>query len=293
MKKIHSFLIISICLAFVFQACEKEVPPELTLTATQLTIDYGTTATISWVAENAASCTMDAGVITGVQGLWVTPPLVKTTTYTFTATGSGGTVTQTITITVNAALKPTLKVTVDNDTIGKGQTVNLLIESTNAVNVKITGGINDVTFPLLNGSFTSWPLHETTQFTITATGVDGSIAVAEPVIVVPTGTDTLCGRYWMMIEKKTFYLGEWITWDISEKEKALKTYFYTNGITQSIDPDGKIVGSCNWSWIGEKDSIINGTQRLKYELTDTTFSYIGSYQDKIAVVKYKGYRINK
>jgi hypothetical protein len=311
MKKLHSFLYIGFCLAIVFHACKEPIEPlpELTVTTLQTTIEYGNTATISWAAINATACSLDAGNITGVTGSFTTPPLTKTTTYSFTAVGPGGTVTATITIQVNAAPKPILKVTVDNDTIRKGQTVNLLIESTNAVSINIkgvsSGNISEntppvtteKTFDVLNGTFTSWLILETTQFTVTATGIDGSTEVASPpIIVIPTRTDTITGRYWKMVESKIFYKNEWLKVNLDEDQLTWRTYFYQNGDIKVIDPrDNRTVGSgygynnSGWSWI-DKDSIQIGSGRYRYELTDSTFSRSISYEDRTFVINYERFK---
>jgi hypothetical protein len=300
MKKIHSFLYIGFCLAIVFQACKEPIEPlpELTVTTLQTTIEYGGTATISWAAINAISCTSDAGNIQGVKGSVTTPPLTKTTTYSFTATGPGGTVTATITIQVNAAPKPILKVTVDNDTIGKGKTVNVFIESENAVGITITGVTSgevgpvntNATFPTLNGTFTSWPILETTQFTFTATGIDGSITVAEPIVViVPTRTDTICGRYWMRTtDSKYLSEGIWYTPNLDEDQLSRKTYFYKNGLCEVFKKDGSVVGGAYWKWL-EKDLFVLGDDTCKYILTDTSFTLIK--RNGTIVNVYKGFPI--
>ncbi len=267
----------------------------------QTTIEYGNTATISWTAINATACSLDAGNITGVNGSFTTPPLTKTTTYSFTAVGPGGTVTATITIQVNAALKPILKVTVDNDTIRKGQTINLLIESTNAVSVHIkgvtSGNISENTTPVttektfdaLNGTFTSWLILETTQFTVTATGIDGSVAVASPIIIVPTRTDTISRRYWMRTkDSKYFDDGKWHPTPLDEDQLTRKMLFDKNGKVVSYKKDGQPVGTNPWSWIGQ-DSIKIGGATYEYELTDTTF--IRSERNGTIIDVYKGIRL--
>jgi hypothetical protein len=285
MKKIHGFLYIGFCLAIVFHACKEPIEPlpELTVTTLQTTIEYGNTATISWTAINATACSLDAGNITGVSGSFTTPPLTKTTTYSFTAVGPGGTVTVKITIQVNAALKPILKVTVDNDTIRKGQTVNMLIESTNAISIHIkgvtSGNISENTTPVttektfdaLNGAFTSWLILETTQFTVTATGIDGSIAVSLPIIIVPTRTDTICEGYSMMIEQ-TISSKDGITIVNLDKDRLTrKKYYRKDGTYEIFKENAELVGNGYWNLIA-KDSIRIADLNFKIvALTDTTF----------------------
>lgn len=306
MKKVHSLLIIVFCLIITFQACKETIEPlpELTVTATQLTIEYGATSTILWTTVNATTCSSDIGNIIGVNGSVTTPPLIKTTTYSFTATGPGGTVTKAITIQVNDAPKPILKVTIEKDTINKGETVNLLIESTNAIGIHIKGVTNgnitenttpfttEKTFDALNGTFTSWSILETTRFTITATGIDGSIQVAdEPIVViVPNRTDTLCGRYWMITkDSKVFYDGNWHYTPLDEDELSRKLYFYKTGTCEVFKKSGEPVGGAYWSWVGQ-DSIKIGGRTYEYQLTDTTF--IRSEVNGTIINVYKGFVIS-
>jgi len=274
----------------------------------QTTIEYGGTATISWTAINATACSLDAGNITGVTGSFTTPPLTKTTTYSFTAVGPGGTVTATITIQVNAAPKPILKVTVDNDTIRKGQTVNLLIESTNAVSINIkgvsSGNISENTPPVttektldvLNGTFTSWLILETTQFTVTATGIDGSTEVASPpIIIVPTRRDTLLSRYWMVTDSsKVLFEGVWSPRYWTKDDLAKKYKFYENGTYGYIDGNGKPNGFWEWNLVGT-DSIKMDAKVLKMVLTDSTMvlsiNYLSLGKPVYAVTVYKGFKI--
>lgn len=309
MKKLHGFLYIGFCLAIIFQACKEPIEPlpELTVTTLQTTIEYGSTATISWAAINATACSLDAGNITGVSGSFTTPPLTKTTTYSFTAVGPGGTVTATITIQVNAAPKPILKVTVDNDTIRKGQTVNLLIESTNAISVHIKGVTSgnitenttpvttEKTFDVLNGTFTSWLILETTQFTVTATGIDGSVAVASPIIIVPTRTHSIVKNYWMFI-RNTSFNKEKMVWEIfyfDDDMRTRKWFFYENNSFEKIKKNGIPVGDGFYKLKeGVKDTLIlnNGEKLLLLiEMLSDTLTLMQLYNmDSTSVNFYEG-----
>ena len=275
----------------------------------QTTIEYGNTATISWTAINATACSLDAGNITGVSGSFTTPQLTKTTTYSFTAVGPGGTVTATITIQVNAALKPILKVTVDKDTIRKGQTVNLLIESTNTVSINIkgvtSGNITENTTPVttekifdaLNGTFTSWLILETTQFTVTATGIDGSVAVASPIIIVPTRSDTITERYWMLTKDSKYLLdGVWHLTNWNEDQLTRKWYLNTKeGNYKIIKEDGTRVGSGYCGLIGQDTLDISADFYKIQLLTDTTLivsiDYLTMGKPCTAITVFKGFKI--
>jgi hypothetical protein len=304
MKKYHGFLYIGFYLAIVFQACKEPIEPlpELTVTTLQTNIEYGGTATILWAAINATACSLDAGNIIGVSGSFTTPPLTKTTTYSFTAVGPGGTVTVKITIQVNAAPKPILKVTVDNDTIGKGQTVNLLIESKNAIGVTIKGiipesklygisyNVTEKTFDALNGKFTSWPLVASTNFTVTATGIDGTQTINSAFIFVPTIYDTLSNFYWVFQVSLALdgQSKEWQKFYFDEDMRTRKWFLYKDKTYERFKKDGTRVGNGTYSI--KQDTLTtnnDNSNKFKLSLIDTTLMLYN--MDSTVVTFYKGY----
>jgi hypothetical protein len=280
-------------------------PPVITLTATSTSIEYLGTVTINWSAINATGCICDFGGGTGIAGAFTSPPLTKTTGFTVTATGPGGTIQSTITVVVGAAPQPTLKVTLDRDTIPKGQTVNMLIESKNAISILIkgvtTGNTAEQTvpvtteksFPALNGTFTTWVILETTNFTVTATGYEGlTITVVSPPVVIPTYIDTICGRYWKRFETKIFSKDVWKNVVLDEDQLRWQIFFYKKSRKfEVIDPkDNRVVGLDDFSI--NRESLTMGTVTYGYQLTDTTLTRV-EYKITGEVVYnfYRGHKI--
>ena len=80
------------------------------ITADPDSISSGNSATLTWSAENAQSCTIEPGVgaVAATGSRLVTP--AATTAYTITATGAAGTAQNSTTITVTAAPPPTVSI---------------------------------------------------------------------------------------------------------------------------------------------------------------------------------------
>ncbi len=118
-----------------------------------------------------------------------------------------------------------------------------------------------------------------------------SIKVAEPIVIVPTKTDTVTGRYWMLT-KDSKYLDEgiWRTPNLDEDELSRKMFFYKNGNYEVFKKDGNRVGNGKWNWVGS-DSIKIGGPTYEYQLTDTTF--IRSERGGTIIDVYKGFLIPK
>ena len=127
------------------------------------------------------------GEVERVQQVHLQPPLLKTTTFSVMASGRGGTATSSITITVGSPPIPIIEAAVNRDTIIKGETITLVIESVNADTVIIQGitlgsspenttpTTTELLFTPLNGIFTTWPILETTKFSVIARGPGGSV----------------------------------------------------------------------------------------------------------------------
>lgn len=86
-------------------------PPAVTISANPVTIKSGETATLSWTATNATSCTINPGIgSVPPSGTRAVSP-AATATYTLTATGEGGTTTASVTVTVNIVSRINLTIT--------------------------------------------------------------------------------------------------------------------------------------------------------------------------------------
>lgn len=279
MKKMNRLLLFSFLLIVILQSCKKEPePPTLILSATPQTIEYNGTATLTWETNHATSCIFSGGSLIDVNGSITTPPLTETTTYNFTATGQGGTTSKSITIKVNEAPKPTIIVSVDNDTVPRGSTVNILIESTNAVSIKIVGvttgdpipETTERTFPQLNGTFTTWELHKSTHFTITATGIDNSTAASDIHVNIPTKKDTLtallCAKEWYIYQNWKYINDSLVEWSLSQLDISSIYKFNPDGTfhlkTQVIDGIGywHFNEYLNQLFFGRTDCLISLTE---------------------------------
>lgn len=77
--------------------------PTVTLSASQAKVQLGSSASLSWTATNAASCTA-SGAWSGTQATSGTssqaPAIAGVSTYTLTCSGDGGSATQSVTLTV-------------------------------------------------------------------------------------------------------------------------------------------------------------------------------------------------
>ncbi len=158
----------------------------ISYSAQPATIQFGQTATLAWVVENATSVTISPGVgsvdpHTG--SVSVTP--TQTTTYTLTATGATGTINASQTVTITGAGNPQIiRFEANPLSIQPGQNTTLSWTTTGASTVAITPGVGNVA---PNGSTTVTPA-QTTTYTLTATSSDGHAVSAPVTVIVAPGT---------------------------------------------------------------------------------------------------------
>jgi len=121
---------------------DQPAKPAITFTATPLSINQGSSATLAWTSSNATSVSIDNGI--GNVGLsdsrQITPAV--NTTYIATATGPGGSASASVAITV--VPRPTITVAVDPSTVRAGQTATITWNSSNATSVTFDNGIGSV-----------------------------------------------------------------------------------------------------------------------------------------------------
>ena len=162
-----------------------------TFTATPVTINRGSNATLNWTTSNATTVTINNGVgSVAVDGLKIVTPLI-TTTYTLTATNAAG-VTDSCPVKVTV-VQPTPVATCDTFTatpvtINRGSNATLAWTTSNATTVTINNGIGAVA---VDGSKIVTPL-TTTTYTLVATNATGvtdscpvTVTVVQPV-ALPT-----------------------------------------------------------------------------------------------------------
>lgn len=147
--------------------------PELTFTSSPQSIESGTSATLSWTALNATSCTASGGwsgtrALSGSQ--IVTPS--ATTTYILTCTGVGGTAQKSATVAVVPVQipAPTLQFQASSTLIFQGSSTLLSWTTQNAVSCTASNGWSGVKG--ISGSEVVSPT-ATTTYTLTCTGLGG------------------------------------------------------------------------------------------------------------------------
>ena len=167
--------------------------PTVTVSASQTSIAYNATTNITWSSTNATTCTLSSGQ-SGTSGSFTTPSLTTNTTYTVSCTGAGGSVSGSVTVTVAAAPTPTVSISSSPASVTSGQTATVSWSSVNATTCTLSNGKTGV-----SGSFVTPALTTTTTYTISCTGVGGSISggstvtVAQPIPpanVIPTASIT-------------------------------------------------------------------------------------------------------
>lgn len=164
--------------------------PNVTISASPMTIMFGESSTLTWNCTNVDSCIIepDIGVVDPSGSITISP--TTTTTYTITASNPGGSATASVTITVIYP-QPTVSISANPDTVQIGGSSTITWSSTNAVSCTIEPGIGAVD---TNGSITVSPT-ATTAYTIMATGPGGTatdnitVTVTYPTPIVTISAD--------------------------------------------------------------------------------------------------------
>ncbi len=168
-------------------------PPTCVLTASALSIEAGSSTTLSWDTANATSISLNQGIgsVTPVIGGSRSVSPSVTTTYTGTVTGAGGSDTCSRTITVTPPPAPTCTLTASPSIIQTGSASSLEWTTTNATSFVIDHAVGSVT-PVAAGSRSVSP-STTTIYSGTATGPGGSTPCTATVTVtaVPVPSCTL------------------------------------------------------------------------------------------------------
>jgi len=150
--------------------------PTLTFSGNPTTVNSGGSSTLTWNSTNATSCT-SSGAWTGSRPVSGTLPLTNLTatgTYTLQCTGAGGnSPTRNVTITVNPVAAPTLSLTANPATISSGGSSVLTWNTSNAASCTASGGWTGG--KAVNGTENVGPLTQTTTYTLTCTGMGGSV----------------------------------------------------------------------------------------------------------------------
>lgn len=208
-------------------------PPEPTLEfiADPTSIHVGESATLSWTATNATSCSASgawSGIkpTTGAQN--VTPAAVGTTQYTLLCTGDGGTVSKVATIAVtDPPPPPTLNLSVAPSSITQGQSATITWSTSGADSCTASGawsgsrnvsGSQSVT-PETTGNF---------SYTLTCLGEGGSTTRTGNLIVsAPTPPPSLN----FSISPATIFRGEsaTLTWSSTAANSCTASGAWSGG----------------------------------------------------------------
>ena len=156
--------------------------PNVSISASPNNIAAGGSTTLTWSSSNAASVSIDQGVVAvALSGSASVSPAV-TTTYTVTATNTAGDTTDSVTVMVEEP--PTVNISASPAEIDAGSQVVLSWNSSGADTVSINQGINAVA---LEGEINKTPAI-TTTYTITATNTYGTATDSVTVTVHPVPT---------------------------------------------------------------------------------------------------------
>ena len=179
--------------------------PTLTLSSSANSITSGGTATLTWNATNATTCTA-SGSWTGTKTIQGTqtvelPGIVGTQTYTLACTGAGGSVTKGVNVEVMAGIvtppaTPTLTLTTSTTSTAKSGTATLTWNATNATTCTARGSWAGTKAVQGNQTLELPGIVGTQTYTLACTGAGGSVtksvlvAVTAGMVVTPPPTPT-------------------------------------------------------------------------------------------------------
>ncbi len=138
-----------------------------------ITIQSGTSATISWISSNATSCSVSPTGWSGTSGSQSTGGLTSSQTYTLNCTGPGGNATDSVTVNVQAGnITADIKANGQDGpvTIQSGQSATISWTSQNATSCMVTPGSWSGT----SGSQSTGNLTNSQTYTVNCTGPGGN-----------------------------------------------------------------------------------------------------------------------
>ncbi|MEA1926461.1 MAG: hypothetical protein U9M90_04485 [Patescibacteria group bacterium] len=211
-------------------------PPELTFTADDQDIDYGTSTTLNWTSINAHTCTA-SGSWSGnrpLSGTYDTGALYATKAYTLTCVGDGGSVSQKITINVgeNPFPSPTLSFTADNNAIPYDSSTNLnwsVANATSCTASKAWSGAKSLTGSENTGNLTSDKIYR-----LTCTGPGGS-ATKDVAVIVGDPTVPPSVSFWADDYSVNYNSGTVVRWTSDDANWCQLSY---GASTENVALDG-------------------------------------------------------
>ena len=163
-------------------AATETVKPTVNMQLTPSTVAMGQSATLTWSASEAQSCTASGGW-SGVQpttGRWSTAPLSANTSYTLTCSGVGGTGARSIQVTVTHPA-PVVTLLASPATIPSLGSSTLTWTTTNANECTASGGWHGQL--ATSGTWSTGSLSNTTEYELTCRGPWGSATQSATVTV--------------------------------------------------------------------------------------------------------------
>jgi|GEM_PF-2852223 len=207
-------------------------PPTLTFTASNPSVVRGNQVTLSWQGSGYTKLTLsaDQGELSkqpqnlDVNATSIAVKPTETTTYTLIAANAGGSVPRSVSVTVNEIKIAAFDV--NPRTITKGQSATLTWQVTGATKIEIQPKVGVV--PTNQSSVQVNP-QQTTTYTLTATGPDGSTEKSKPPVTLTVGLGTPSGNL----------TG---TSPVTKGESATLSYTYQNATQIQIKgSDGTVV----------------------------------------------------
>jgi hypothetical protein len=175
------------------QSSESEAPPDLvtptvTVSAAPMSINAGSSSTITWTSTNAASCTASGGWSgsKATNGSASTGALTTDTLFSLTCTATGGqTAYGAVTIAVAASTPaPTVTLSANPSSVASGGTSTLTWSSTNATSCTASNGWSGT--KAVSGTQSTGTLTASKTYSLMCTGTGGSASANATVTVAGT-----------------------------------------------------------------------------------------------------------
>ncbi len=160
--------------------------PTVSLSATPSSVPKGSSSTLAWSSTNASSCTASGGWngTKATSGSQSSGAISATKTFTLSCTGIGGTARRSVVVTVVPA--PTLTGSASPKSVVNGGSSTLMWSTKNATSCTASGAWTGM--KAINGSASTGALTANSNFSMTCTGVGGSVTgnLLVTVIAAPT-----------------------------------------------------------------------------------------------------------
>ncbi|HEY4518216.1 MAG TPA: hypothetical protein VJG48_01165, partial [Candidatus Paceibacterota bacterium] len=240
-----------------------------------ITINYGQSASLSWVAQNSDSCFASGGWSgnkNNLSGTQSTGALFASQTYTITCTGAGGSASDNVTVNVNGQNNqyPTVNISANPNPVNSGNSSTLTWNSTNASSCYASQGPWNGS-KNISGSEPTNTLFQSTTFGITCQSSSGQTATANVTVdvtnnnynqpptlnlyanpsQVPVGSSSTL--YWNTTNVTSCTAsGDWFgTKNISGSELVGPINVVKNYILTCYGPGGSVVRNVSVSPIGQ------------------------------------------